>query len=279
MKLSICLILLLLLGGCAGKEGVIYQVDREEGVAYVVGYTGSEKKVKIASEYKGFPVDGIYEYAFYDCSRLKSISIPDSVTSIGNYAFYGCSNLSSISIPDDVTRIGYYAFKGCSSLSSISIPDGVTSIDNGAFSGCNSLSSVVIPGSVTYIGENAFLDTPWLNERFYGQEFVIINNILYKYKGNEFNITIPDRVTCIGPGAFKGCKSINNIKISTDVTRIESYAFSGCSNLYQIVIPNNVTHIGYNVFSDCGKFVIICHEDSYAHTYGLNNKISCRLLH
>ena len=94
--------------------------------------------------------------AFYDCSSLTSITIPNSVTSIEEYAFYGCSGLTSVTIPNSVTSIGERAFSSCSSLASVTIPNSVTSIGKYAFYGCSGLTSVTIPNSVTSIGEYAF---------------------------------------------------------------------------------------------------------------------------
>ena len=85
-----------------------------------------------------------------------SITIPNSVTSIGNYAFADCTGLTSIIIPNSVTSIGDYAFYGCTGLTSIDIPNSVTSIGSGAFSGCTGLTSITIPSSVTSIGSGAF---------------------------------------------------------------------------------------------------------------------------
>ena len=81
-----------------------------------------------------------------------------SVTSIGNSAFFGCSGLTSVTIPNSVTSIGYEAFDGCSGLTSVTIPNSVTSIGISAFDGCSSLTSVTIPDSVTSIGDYAFYD-------------------------------------------------------------------------------------------------------------------------
>ena len=102
-------------------------------------------------------------------SGLVSVVIPESVTyngttyrvtSIGNKAFYDCSGLTSVTIPNSVTEIGGSAFDGCVGLTSIIIPNGVTSIGWGAFSGCSSLTSITIPNSVTSIGMWAFIGVP-----------------------------------------------------------------------------------------------------------------------
>merc|ERR1711998_757284 len=86
--------------------------------------------------------------AFQNCSSLTSITIPTSVTMIGHEAFYGCSSLTSITIPTSVTSIGEAAFKGCSSLTSITIPTSVTAIGPSAFEGCSSLTSITLPPSI-----------------------------------------------------------------------------------------------------------------------------------
>ena len=88
---------------------------------------------KVRIEGKVHTVTSIGVLAFYGCSSLNSIKIPESVTSIADWAFYGCSSLTNIKIPEGVTSIGYSAFYGCSSLNSIKIPEGVTSIGEDAF--------------------------------------------------------------------------------------------------------------------------------------------------
>ena len=93
---------------------------------------------------------------FASCSSLKSVTIGNSVTSIGSYAFYNCSSLKSVTIPNGVTEIGNNAFSNCSSLTSVTIPESVTEIGNNAFYNCSSLTSVIIPESVTWIGDSAF---------------------------------------------------------------------------------------------------------------------------
>lgn len=112
-----------------------------------------EKVIKDDIEYDVILISG---NAFYNCSGLTSLTIPNSVTSIGYGAFYGCSGLTSVTIPNSVTYIGDVAFSYCSSLTTLTIPNSVTSIGNDAFSYCTGLTSITIPNSVTSIGAGAF---------------------------------------------------------------------------------------------------------------------------
>ena len=153
-----------------------------------------------------YKVTSIENYAFQCCFSLASITIPNSVTSIGNYAFGGCS-ITSITIPDSVTSIGDHAFYECSSLTSITIPNSVTSIVDQAFLGCTSLTSINIPNSVTSIGNGAF----------YGCSSLI-------------SITIPSSVTSLGKHAFSHC-ALTSITIPNSVTSIGKYAFNNCKSL------------------------------------------------
>lgn len=101
-------------------------------------------------------IKSIGSYAFMNCKSLVSTNIPDGITRIGTCTFANCKSLTSIDIPNSVTSIGQYAFQDCSALTSVTIPDSVTSIDQYAFSGCSKLTSLTIPDSVTTIGIDAF---------------------------------------------------------------------------------------------------------------------------
>ncbi len=105
----------------------------------VIKYFGNGSSVTI-----GNSVTSIGNQAFFECSGLASVIIGNSVTSIGNYAFYGCSGLTSMTIPNAVTSIGNWAFDRCSGLSSVAIGNSVTSIGDGAFYECLSLTSVKV---------------------------------------------------------------------------------------------------------------------------------------
>ncbi len=216
-----------------------------------------------------------------------------SVTSIGNYAFYNCSSLTSITIPESVTSIGYESFSYSSSLTYITIPESVTYIGARAFYACSSMTSITIPESVTYVGDDAFSGTAWYESQPDG--VIYIGKIAYKYKGamqegvqisialregtsaisggafedckNLISIAIPNSVTSIGSSAFRNCtcltsvtigsyafyncSSLTSVTIGSGVTSIGSKAFQGCSSLTSVTIGNSVTSIGDDAFADC----------------------------
>ncbi len=193
--------------------------------------------------------------AFYGCSSLSSINIPEGVKSIGSAAFDGCSSLSSINIPDGVTSIGSAAFSYCSSLSSIILPKGVTSIGDSAFCYCYSLSSITIPESVTSIGFRVFSDCSSLSSITIPESVTSIGKQAFSYCSSLSSIILPKGVTSIGNGAFSGCSSLSSIILPEGVTSIDDSTFSGCRSLSSITIPESVTSIGNDAFSYCYSLV------------------------
>mgnify|MGYP000500203214 CR=1 FL=1 len=230
-------------------EGLYYNVT-DTGEIEIAGCYEYVRKVNIPIEIDGKSVTSIGEYAFYKCTSLTEITIPDSVTSIGDGAFSGCTSLTEITIPDSVTYIEgrvpypYYgdagAFEYCTSLTEITIPDSVTSIGEYAFRGCTSLTEITIPDSVTSIGEYAFCDCTSLTE-----------------------ITIPDSVTSIGEGVFFGCTSLTEITIPDSVKYIGEEAFKDCTNLKSITFLGSKTGIKEGAFSNCDADIKFTTEDTY----------------
>ena len=190
------------LGSAVEAPATDFMYTIEDSTVTITKYIGSATEVVIPAEIEGYPVTSIWSWAFYDCSSLTRITIPDSVTSIGSWAFCSCDSLTRITIPEGVTSIDYRAFDDCESLTSISIPDSVTIIGEGALAWCSSLAKVIIPGSVTSIGDFACDGCSALT-----------------------SITIPDSVTSIGDCVFRDCSALTSITIPEGLTSIGDSAF------------------------------------------------------
>ncbi len=190
-----------------------------------------------------YSVTSIRYGAFYECSSLTSITIPNSVTSIGNGAFYGCSSLTSITIPNSVTSIGSSAFYECSSLTSITIPNSVTSIYWNTFYNCSSLTSVTIPNSVTSIADDAFSGCSSLT-----------------------SVT-----TTIGTDAFNGCSDLTSVTLPNNATIDESaFAYAGPFSQNDITIDNIIYRtkrangiIGNYTFNNLGEITFYLNGNTY----------------
>lgn len=188
------------------------------------------------------------------CPALTSVTIPNSVTSIGEGAFQNCTSLTSVTIPNSVTSIGNSAFGSCSSLTDVIIGNSVTSIGNYAFESCEALASITIPDSVTSIGYGTFKACTALT-----------------------SITIPNSVTEIGGGAFATCSGLTNVTIPNSVTSISEFAFSGCTSLTNVTIEATTPPtIGAEVFrsTDCPIYVPAQSVDTYKAASGWSSYAS-----
>ena len=192
---------------------IVDGVEVSPSIDYTFSTTGAHTvKYKINSSWNGGN--------FNTCQSLTSITIPNSVTSIGEWTFRNCSGLTSVFIGSGVTTIGESAFSGCTSLTSVNIPSGVTSIGASAFNGCSSLTSVNIPSGVTSIGASAFNGCSSLA-----------------------SVNIPSGITIIESSVFLRCTSLTSVEIPDNVTSIKSSAFGQCTGLTNVTIGSGVSSI------------------------------------
>ena len=250
---------------CGGEvkyavEGGYLTFDKKTGT--VTDCDSSVTKANIPHTIKGVTVTSIGDQAFYNCTSLTSVTIPDSVTSIGDRAFRCCISLTSVTIPDSVTSIGEEAFYGCWDLTRLTIPGSVTSIDKDAFCFCSSLTSVTIPDSVTSIGDSAFYGCESLTSVTIPDSVTSIGSCAFYGCASLTSVTIPDSVTSIGGSAFYGCTSLTSVTIPDSVTSIGGSAFYNCKSLTSVTIPGSVTSIGWSAFYGCASLTSVTIPDS-----------------
>ncbi len=172
----------------------------------------------------GVSVTAIGDQAFQG-GKFTSVSLPDSITSIGDYAFSSCGELTGIVLPSSLQSIGEYTFAFCDALESISIPQGVDTVSENAFADCNALSVVELAEGVRVIGDFAFYSCPSLSA-----------------------INLPTSLETIGLGAFLNDTALVSIDVPQGVTEVDGSAFKGCSSLQRISLPASITEIGISAF-------------------------------
>lgn len=256
----------------------------------------------------------IGESAFLNCNSLTSIEIPYKVTSIEFGTFMGCRSLMSIQIPANVNSIGEYAFEYCSNLTEIivssdninycdvdgvlfskdkteiikypaakeeteySILSNVTKICTRAFSECANIEKIQIPDGVNTIKEEAFYECKNLTDINLPPLLTSIEDGMFANCSSLTSVIIPNNVTSIGLMAFDRCESLTNIRIPKDVTNIEAWAFSDCYKLRNIEIQSVAATIYESATENCYVLTILCHKDSTAERYAIDNEIRYQII-
>lgn len=240
------------------------------------GFKGTDNE---ACELTGSYVQGRTKYvaigidteAFADCTKLKSITIPNTIASIRDGAFKGCTNLENISISSSVLEIGNECFKGsglksiiipntvvklgsqvfenCASLKTADISDSVFRLGDSMFRNCTNLSSITLPNELREIGNNAFRGCSVLGAVSIPDSVHTIGDSAFRSSGVT-TCFLPTNLSYLGDSAFRDSK-LTQTSIPDKLTAIPQYTFSGCKNLTKVTMSNNVNTIGNNAFDGC----------------------------
>lgn len=288
-------------------DGIYYKIVNDNAIVTYKTYSYVSHDSYYYSDYKGdvtipstvtyanktYPVTTIGDHAFFQCSLLTSISIPNSITTISYDAFSDCTGLTRVTItdlaawcntsiylwsnpliyahhlylndtevtdltiPDGIPTIRDYAFQGCSGLTSVTVPNSVTSIGDNAFEGCTGLTSATIGNSVTEIGSVAFEGCTSLTSVSLGKSVSTINGSAFSGCTALTSIELPTSVSFLGSKVFYGCSGLKSILIPDAVTEIGGMAFYGCTGLTSVTIGKSVTTMGYHIFSDASAIETI----------------------
>lgn len=189
--------------------------------------------------------------AFRNCG-FKTITIPDTVESLGYSMLADNRKLQYCKLPENITEIPDYMFACDEKLKNVEFSSSLTKIGNNAFWGCHALEAVNIPDTVKIIGEHAFSQTG-LKEVWIPEGVEVISSGMFANCEQLERVYLPDTVTVIDIYAFSECSNLKEIYIPENVTTINDYAFYNCTNLEVINIPDSLTEISNNAFWLCTK--------------------------
>lgn len=256
------------------KRFIRYEISG--GVATVVSADKSITDANIPETVNGYKVKHIAPNAFLGCTKLWTVSVPDTVIDIGENAFDSCAALVDVQLPSTLTEIGAYAFANCTKISHFKLPEDLTEISEGLFENCQIMWKIALPAGLKTIGDNAFRRCLALREFTLPTTLKTIGESAFELCEGMKRVTIPAGVTTISTAAFKDCKSLSrltfssgltsigrvafqnceslpSLKLPTTLKTVEPLAFAGCGMKTALTIPGNVSSLGYGAFYRCGK--------------------------
>lgn len=234
-------------------EDFEYQENASGGMT-VLAYVGSAESVTVPQTIEGKNVTEIGAFAFKDNDTVRSVEMPNTVTTIKNGAFFSCSSLTTVTLSGALTTIEAHAFSLCMALSAADLPSTLTTLGDDAFNYCTSLKSVTIPASLTNWGVGAF--------SYSGLESVVLENGITCIGEAAFSccalksVVLPNSIQTIKDSAFSSCDQLEAITLNEGLITIEKEAF-GWSGLKSITLPSTVTSIGESAFETCRELTSV----------------------
>ncbi len=213
-------------------ENLDYQIA-DDGHIIITNCYQNEINCVVPEEIDGAPVTEIADSAFSECYFMETLTLPDSIDTIGRQAFSACTALESIDMPAEIKSIGAGAFDGCSAIKEIIMPSGITELPEAAFYECTSLEKVVLQEGVEVLGPESFFGCTALTEP-----------------------VLPQSLTSIADYAFQGCESLSTIELPVNTVNLGTYIFFECTSLTDIKVAE-----GNEMFQDIDGVLLTADGD------------------
>ena len=268
MVMAVLPIVPITVGATDASDMVRYRVNKYSKMAYISGCDKSATgSVVIKSEYQGYPVTEINSGAFSSCTGITSITMPNTIVSIGDRAFVDCKGLTDIVMSNALTTIELGTFWDCSNLLSVKLPRNLSIIESIAFSGCTRLSEITMYDKIKNIGSSAFYGCNelakvnvdsiklWCQITFddrCANPIYCSSGAIY-IKGEKISdVFIPEGIDEIRPNSFAGA-AISSVHMPTSLKKIGSGAFYECKSLTNVYLNNAIVQISKEAFYNCSK--------------------------
>lgn len=240
---------------------------------FITGYTGTAAEIVIPATIDGQKITGVWFGAFKNNTTLRSVTLPEGLTTIMSSAFEGCTALESVTIPQSMQAIesgafsgctaleeidlsanatlGESVFYGCENLDSVTLPANLTEIPAYTFYGCGFLINAPIPAGVTEIGEYAFFECTNLRGVELPAGLVALGEHVFDNCEMLDEIVLPEALETLGSYAFYSCGSLKSVQFNSDIEEIGEFTFFRCGNLTDVQLPASVKSIGMKAFEGC----------------------------
>lgn len=242
------------------ETGLVFALNSRRDAFEVTGIGSASGEIVVPDTYRGYPVTGIADRAFYNKSAVTKVTLGENIVSIGEQAFANCSYLTEVNLPVNLKTLGAMAFQSCRVLTSPAvIPAGVTEIGEQAFQYCRRLPSVSFGETLKKIGANAFDGCESLETVTVPNSVTSLGDAAFARCAALKSVTLGTGFPTLGTDVFRQCTSLTAVAIGENVRSIGDYAFAGCTALTSVVMGDSVKEIGASAFSDCAALGQLSH--------------------